>query len=109
MHQYCRAADVFQAGVQLHRRQCLGSLNNCRGLLHREGLRRPPFLALGSVDQGRDVARHEIIGFRVPDGALQREMPHGDDRTGVTGRAVFGVAGPASLFIGVPCGGRSAR
>ena len=61
VHQYCRAADVFQAGVQLYRRLCLGSLNNCRGLLYREGLRRPPFLALGSVDQGRDVARHKIL------------------------------------------------
>jgi hypothetical protein len=43
------------------------------------------FLAFRGVDQGRDVPAHEIVGFRVPDSALQREMPHGHGCAGVLG------------------------
>ena len=45
----------------------------------------PAVLALGGIDQGRDVAADPVVGFGVPDGALQGEVPHGHRRAGVPG------------------------
>ena len=43
-------------------------------------------LAFRGVGQGRDVAGDQVAGFGVPDGALEREVPHGNRRGGVPGR-----------------------
>jgi hypothetical protein len=32
------------------------------------------------VGQGGDVAGDQVVGFGVPDGALERQMPHGHGR-----------------------------
>ena len=47
------------------------------------GLGRPAVLAFGRVGQGGDVAADEVVGFGVPDGALERQMAHGHGRAGV--------------------------
>ena len=45
----------------------------------------PAFLAFGGVGEGRDVAADQVVGFGVPDGALEREVPHGHRGGGVPG------------------------
>jgi hypothetical protein len=45
-----------------------------------------PSCPLGGVGQGRDVPGDEVVGFGVPDGALEREVPHAHRRGGVPGR-----------------------
>jgi hypothetical protein len=50
-----------------------------------QGLGWPPVLAFGGVGQGGDVAGHQVAGFGVPDGALEREVPHRDRGGGVPG------------------------
>src|SRR5258708_2932162 len=44
-----------------------------------------PVLAFRGVGEGRDVAGHEVAGFGVRDGALEREVPHAHRRGGVPG------------------------
>ena len=43
-------------------------------------------LPFGGVGQGGDVAADQVVGFGVPDGALEREVAHGHRRGGVPGR-----------------------
>jgi hypothetical protein len=85
VHQRGRAADVFQAGAQFHHRKDAGGGDDRGGLIQGQGLGRPSFPALGGVGQGGDVAADEVAGFGVPDGALEREMPHRDRGGGVPG------------------------
>jgi len=42
-------------------------------------------LAFGRVGQDRDVAGHQVAGFGVPDGALERQVPHAHRSGGVPG------------------------
>jgi hypothetical protein len=42
-------------------------------------------LAFGGVGQGGDVAGNLVVGFGVPDGALEREVPHAHCGGGVSG------------------------
>ncbi len=41
---------------------------------------------MGGIDQGRDVAADQVVGFGVPDGALEREVSHRHRRAGVPSR-----------------------
>ena len=111
MHQLRRAADVFQAGPQFHHRQGPGRGHDGHGLVQGQRLRGPAFLAFGGVGQGGDVAGDQVAGFGVPDGALERQVPHGNCGGGVAGgdlaapqpRAVpvaVRVAAGASVFEG---------
>ena len=45
----------------------------------------PAFLAFGGIGQGGDVAADQVAGFGVPDGALERQVPHAHRRAGVPG------------------------
>jgi hypothetical protein len=42
-------------------------------------------LAFGGVGQGGDVAADQVVGFGVPDGALEREVPRAHRGGGVPG------------------------
>ena len=86
VHQLRRAADVFQAGPQFHHRQGPGRGHDRQGLVQGQRLGRPSFPAFGGVGQDRDVAADEVAGFGVPDGALERQVPHAHRRGGVPGR-----------------------
>ena len=85
VHQLRRAADVFQAGPQFHHRQGRRGGHDRQGLVQGQGFGRPSFLAFGGVGQDRDVAADEVAGFGVPDGALERQVPHRDRGGGVPG------------------------
>src|SRR5262249_28466149 len=43
------------------------------------------FLALGGIGQDGDVAADQVVGFGVPDGALERKVPHAQRGGGVPG------------------------
>ena len=85
VHQLGRPADVFEAGPQFHHRQGAGGGDHRDGLVQGQGSGRPAFLAFGGVGEGGDVAADEVAGFGVPDGALEREVPHRDRGGGVPG------------------------
>ena len=85
VHERGRPADVFQAGPQFHHRQGRRGGDDRNGLVQGQGLGRPAVLALGGVGQGGDVAADEVVGFGVPDGPLERQVPHRDGRGGVPG------------------------
>ena len=86
VHQLGRAADVLQAGPQFHDGQGRGGGDDRDGLVQGQGLGRPAVLAFGGVGQGGDVAGDQVVGFGVPDGALERQVPHAHRRGGVPGR-----------------------
>jgi hypothetical protein len=46
---------------------------------------RAAVLAFGGVGQGSDVAGDQVVGFGVPDGALERQVPHAHRGGGVPG------------------------
>ena len=56
------------------------------GLVYGQRLGRAAFLAFGCVGQGGNVAADQVVGFGVPDGALERQVPHRDRGGGVPGR-----------------------
>ena len=85
VHEFGRAADVLQAGPQFQHRQGPGRGDDRHGLVQGQRLGRPAVLALGGVGQGGDVAADQVVGFGVPDGALERQVPHGHRRGGVPG------------------------
>ena len=85
MHQLGGAADVFEAGPQFHHGQGAGGGDDRDGLVQGEGFGGPALLAFGGVGQGGDVAADQVVGFGVPDGALEREVPHRDRGGGVPG------------------------
>ena len=85
MHQRGGSADVFEAGPQFHHRQGRRGSDDRHGLVQGEGFGRAAVLAFGGVGQGGDVAADQVVGFGVPDGALEREVPHGDRGGGVPG------------------------
>ena len=86
VHEFGGPADVFQAGPQFRHRQGPGGGDDRHGLVQGQRLGRPAVLALGRVGQGGDVAADEVVGFGVPDGPLERQMPHGHRGGGVPGR-----------------------
>jgi hypothetical protein len=55
------------------------------GLVEGEGFGGAAGLAFGGVGQGGDVAVDQVVGFGVPDGALEREVPHAHRGGGVPG------------------------
>jgi hypothetical protein len=77
--------QCFEAGAQFHDGQGAGGGDDGDGLVQGQGLGRPAVLALGGVGEGGDVAADEVVGFGVPDGALEREVAHRDCGSGVPG------------------------
>jgi hypothetical protein len=85
VHQRGGPADIFEAGVQFHHGQGAGGGDHCGRLVEGEGSGGAALLAFGGVGEGGDVAADEVVGFGVPDGALEREVPHRDRGGGVSG------------------------
>jgi hypothetical protein len=52
-------------------------------LVEGEGFGGAALLAFGGVGQGGDVAADQVVGFGVPDGPLEREVPHAHRGGGV--------------------------
>ena len=67
-------------------REGAGGGDDRDGLVEGEGFGGAAGLALGGVGQGGDVAVDQVVGFGVPDGALEREVPHAYRGGGVPGR-----------------------
>jgi hypothetical protein len=85
VHERGRAADVLQAGVQFRDGKGAGGGDDGHGLVQGQGSGGAAFLAFGGAGQDGDVAADQVGGFGVPDGALERELPHGHRRGGVPG------------------------
>ena len=85
MHQRGGPADVFEAGAQFHHGQGAGGGDHRDRLVEGEGFGGAALLAFGRVGEGGDVAADEVVGFGVPDGALEREVSHRDGGGGVSG------------------------
>ena len=83
VHQFGGSADVLQPGPQFHHGQGPGGGDHRHGLVQGQRLGRPAVLAFGGVGQGGDVAANQVVGFGVPDGALERQVPHRHRRGGV--------------------------
>jgi len=75
VHQLGGSADVLQAGPQFNHRESPGRGRERCGLVQGQGLGWSAFLALGGIGQDGDVAADQVVGFGVPDGALERKVP----------------------------------